>query len=607
MLMFIIQWFLNNKNKISIVKHLVILFFFFSEFAIGQLPGNPKFPGKSAYPQAFAAAEISGVTEAILTGYIIDNGQKPVTETGIIWGSTAPTLTVYDGGVVSKIGAGTITTTITGLALAQIVYARAYAKMGTDLIYGNVEIYEHGIVITQTGRKWMAYNVGSNPAKSSNDVDAYNTLYQWGRTTDGHQVKTSTINKITVLSSLPTTYNAGIVGTSFIQPYYGSGGNPFLYYNATSDINGSKYGDWLNPSNAQLWQGVYGINNPCPSGYRLPTASEFTAEVNKWASLNNTGAFNSKLKLSIGGFRLFNDPTAISTSTNGFYWTSTTGLNAADVMKAYYLNTSNGTLSLGYKANGYAVRCIKEYSGSGISSGGTAEVSSYDCPATGANGQIVWDKDVSLTNVKQIIQANVTTPGTYNLTTAYSNGIESRSFHNDYGYTNGVIFTGSGTFTSTGLQNVELTASGLISQPYMAFPPNSKSYSLINVGPSCNFSRTEVNINSGGSAWFGNFTSEPAFNTERFTIGSTAQVAHRLKVYATWGGTYNISTSVTDAQGSTVTFSGSGSVNTGNAQIIYLYSSGKFLVAGDYTFYLPNYDNRINSTEGSGAFTRKAQ
>ena len=157
------------------------------------------------------------------------------------------------------------------------------------------------------------------------------------------------------------------------------------------------------------------------------------------------------------------------------------------------------------------------------------------------------------------------------------------------------------------MQNVELTASGLISQPYMAFPPNSKSYSLINVGPSCNFSRTEVNNYSGGSAWFGSFTSESGYNTDVFTVGSTAQVAHRLKVYVTWGGTYNISTSVTDAQGSTVTFSGSGSVNTSSAAIIYLYSSGKFLAAGNYTFYLPNYDNRANSTEGSGAFTRRAQ
>jgi len=578
--MFIIQWFLNNKNKISIVKHLVILFFFFSEFAIGQLPGNPKFPGKSAYPQAFAAAEISGVTEAILTGYIIDNGQKPVTETGIIWGSTAPTLTVYDGGVVSKIGAGTITTTITGLALAQVVYARAYARMGTDLIYGNVEIYEHGIVITQTGRKWMAYNLGSSPAKSANDVNAYNALYQWGRTTDGHQIKTSTVNQITLLSSLPTTYNAGIVGTSFIQPYYGSGANPHLYFNAFDRYQNSEYADWINPENSRLWQGVNGINNPCPSGYRIPTASEFTAEVNYWATKNQAGAFNSKLKLSTGGYRSFISPgTSNSVSANGYYWTSTTGINVNEKQKSYVLNTSNGTLSLDFKSMGYAVRCIKDYSGSGITSGGTAEVSGYDCPNSGAQGQLTSGFSASAKNVKQIIQVNVTTLGTYNLTTNYTNADMP-----NYGYLNGILFTASGTFTSTGWQDVTLTAAGSLGGPL-----SDKTYYLVNVAPSCDFTRTELDELSMGTAILGSFApNDVAKNSQVFTAGSTAQVGHILRINVTYGGTYNLSTSATDVQGNTVTFSRSASIGTGCCQDITLLSSGKIVVPGIYTFSFSN-------------------
>lgn len=584
------------------MKYLPLLFLFFSEFAIGQVPGTPKFPGKSAYPQAFANAKISTLSSAVLTGYVIDNGQTPATETGILWGTSTPTLT-DNVGVSYKSGAGTITTTITGLVFEQIVYLRAYAKMGADVSYGNVEIYEHGTVITETGKKWMAYNLGSSPANSSNDVNAYNAFYQWGRTTDGHQIKNSTVNQITSLTSLPTTYNNGVVGTSFIQPYYGSGGNPYLYYMATTNTNNSIYADWLNPENSQLWQGVNGLNNPCPSGYRIPTASEYTAEVNTWSSKDPTGAFNSKLKLSVGGYRSYTSPGSIIGTTNGLYWTGTTGINAHEKQKAYFLQLTNGTNYLEYKSNGFAVRCIKEYSGSQISSGGTAEVSSYACPNSGAVGQIVWNASASY--VKQIIQANVTSPGTYNLTTAYSNKIDNRWADN--GYANGIIFTGSGTFTSTGLQNVELTASGSITNPQMLNPPGSKSYSLINVASSCIFTRTEVDIFSGGTAWISSFTTDPQENLDVFTVNSTSPMSHKIRVYAVYGGTYNISTSVTDAEGNTVTFSGSGSVPTSAAATIFLTSSGKFSVPGTYTFYLPNSVNRANSTINSGAFTRRWQ
>jgi uncharacterized protein (TIGR02145 family) len=563
------------------VKYLALLFLFFTEFAIGQVPGTPKFPGKSAYPQAFASAQISDLSEAVLTGYVIDNGQLPATETGILWGTSTPTLTVYDGGgVVSKSGAGTITTTITGLVFEQIVYIRAYAKIGEDVSYGNVEIYEHGTVITQTGRKWMAYNLGSNLAKSSNDVNAYNALYQWGRTTDGHQINNSTVNNITLLTSLPATYNAGSVGTSFIRPY---NTNKNLYFNATFDLNNSSYADWLNPGNSRLWQGVNGLNNPCPSGYRIPSASEFTAEANFWAPKNQTGAFNSKLKLSVGGSRSYVN-TAISNSTIGYYWTSTTGTNVHEVQKAFVLNTSNGALSLDFKSMAFAVRCIKEYSGSFMSSGGTAQVSSYNCPSSGAQGQLTNGYTPEQKNVKQIIQANVTTPGTYNLTTNYTN-----AHRDNYGYNNGIIFTGSGTFTSTGWQDVTLTAAGSLQGP-IGNGISDKTYYLVNVAPSCDFIRTERDEISGGSAILGAF--EPnnvGMNSATFNVNSTAQVSHYIKISIAYGGgTVNMSASATDPQGNTVTFTLNQSFDGGCCKNAYFLSSGKFVVPGNYTFTLPN-------------------
>jgi hypothetical protein len=104
-----------------------------------------------------------------------------------------------------------------------------------------------------TGKTWMDRNLGaSRAATSSIDSAAYGDLYQWGRRADGHQCRNAAITNI--LSSTD-------------QPAHGN----FI------TVNSGDY-DWRSPQNNQLWQGVKGINNPCPSGYRIPTEAELNEE-----------------------------------------------------------------------------------------------------------------------------------------------------------------------------------------------------------------------------------------------------------------------------------------------------------------------------------------
>ena len=99
----------------------------------------------------------------------------------------------------------------------------------------------------------MDRNLGATQAAtSSTDVDAYGDLYQWGRRSDGHQCRTSATTSTLSSTDQPAHGNFIIAPSS---PY-----------------------DWRSPQNANLWQGVNGINNPCPSGYRLPTEAELEAE-----------------------------------------------------------------------------------------------------------------------------------------------------------------------------------------------------------------------------------------------------------------------------------------------------------------------------------------
>jgi hypothetical protein len=118
--------------------------------------------------------------------------------------------------------------------------------------------------------------------------------------------------------------------------------------------------DWRSPQNNNLWQGVNGINNPCPSGYRLPTEAEWETERKSWISNNVIGAFASPLKLPLAGRR--NDPNLPNVinnaGTNGFYWSST-----VNDTNSRWLNINDKDdvtrIFSWYRTAAYSVRCIK--------------------------------------------------------------------------------------------------------------------------------------------------------------------------------------------------------------------------------------------------------
>jgi uncharacterized protein (TIGR02145 family) len=181
-----------------------------------------------------------------------------------------------------------------------------------------------------TGKTWMDRNLGaSRAAISSTDTLAYGDLYQWGRGADGHQCRNSATT--TTLSTTDQLgHNNFIISTN--SPY-----------------------DWRFPQNNYLWQGVNGINNPCPTGYRLPTYNELEEERNSWNENNSIGALSSTLKLQTTGGRSFFDG-VLSTGIYGFYWSSTYGGGSVWFMNFY---TDNAFMSISSRAFGLSVRCIK--------------------------------------------------------------------------------------------------------------------------------------------------------------------------------------------------------------------------------------------------------
>ncbi|MCF8298849.1 MAG: fibrobacter succinogenes major paralogous domain-containing protein [Saprospiraceae bacterium] len=183
-----------------------------------------------------------------------------------------------------------------------------------------------------TGKIWMDRNLGATQvATSNNDAASYGDLYQWGRGSDGHQIRTS--GTTSTLSSTDVPGHANFI-----------------------TVNSGNY-DWRSPQNNNLWQGVYGVNNPCPTAYRLPTETEWTAEKATWSSNNAAGAYASLLKLPVAGSRDYSGGSLNGVGSNGYYWSSTV-VGAS----SRFLYFTSGAAFMGsyFRAYGYSVRCIKD-------------------------------------------------------------------------------------------------------------------------------------------------------------------------------------------------------------------------------------------------------
>jgi hypothetical protein len=262
------------------------------------------------------------------------NGQT-VTSTGV----TGLTATLAAG--TFAIGSGNLTYTITGtpssvgLASFAINIGGKTCVLTRSVIAPSTIIGD--VINPKTGKTWMDRNLGaSRVATNSTDVESYGDLYQWGRGSDGHQKRTSSTS--TILSNTDQPGN----------------GNFILVVNAPVD--------WRSPQNVNLWQGKNGINNPCPSGYRLPTEAEWDAERLSWSINNYAGAFASPLKLPRAGKRNGEGNGSISeVGTDGNYWSSTVSTGFGGTLsRVLGFNFSVAGIYITPRASGYSVRCIKD-------------------------------------------------------------------------------------------------------------------------------------------------------------------------------------------------------------------------------------------------------
>ena len=320
-------------KKMKFFSTILLLFFF--EFVHAQVPGTPTIlrrPGP-IFTSSFQTNG-SSTTSVIYNIKILSDGTTPVTECGFYYGYNIAYSGILDPSVVKVIVSNNNNNgaSITGITTASFLIAPYYFipyatnRSGTYFETRTI-LAPNWPTVTFGGRTWAAANLGSSSiASSATDANSYGWYYQWGRGSDGHQLSSSTVTSTSSSSDVP--------------------GNSFF-------INGAN--DWRNPSNGSLWDGINGINNPCPPLYRVATEGDWSSNYGNLTT--STAGYNSTLKLTSAGYRNPNGSFG-EVGTRVFYFTSTpfstSNAYRVDNLTSYYFASYSGTK----RSFGTPIRCI---------------------------------------------------------------------------------------------------------------------------------------------------------------------------------------------------------------------------------------------------------
>jgi len=272
------------------------------------------------------------------------------TDETVIEGETGLGYTVKNEDFGKYIRFGVVPVALSGNLFGAEIKSSFIGAIGDDntvtFTYNGAQV-TYGIINSPvTGRKWLDRNLGAaHAATSVADYASYGDLFQWGRPADGHQVVTR--------KGPGDADVAGKNGMTTVHPPFqtSSTDNPG---HAMFIIVQSQAGDWRDPQNGNLWQGVDGVNNPCPKDWRIPTEQEWMDE-----NLVDLSTAFANLKITYTGTRWVDSGEFAQSTTTGTYWSSTLATdNLLRTMRARF-SPSFGSFNSA-RGDASACRCIEK-------------------------------------------------------------------------------------------------------------------------------------------------------------------------------------------------------------------------------------------------------
>lgn len=331
-------------RSISGINYLIIPGLFFILFTTCEKE-NEQLPGE---PPVLTTANVTNITPVTAScgGYITSDGGEIVSSRGVCW-SKDQNPTLADDQTTDGSGAGTFTSTITGLTATTTYYVRAYATNNTATSYGNEMVFK-----TYTG--------------TVTDVEGnmYNTIDIAAQTWMAENLKTTKYNDNT---AIPLVADRS-AWTALFKPGY-------CWYDNDSATYRAAFGALYN------WYAVdlssNGDKNVCPAGWHVPTDAEWTtlttflggenvaggkmkaAGTAFWQSPNAGANNESGFSALPGGGRYYDGAFSAADSIGG-WWTSTELLSGSARGRYLYYNYSFIYRGSGSKQDAFSVRCVKD-------------------------------------------------------------------------------------------------------------------------------------------------------------------------------------------------------------------------------------------------------
>jgi uncharacterized protein (TIGR02145 family) len=313
-------------------------------------------PGNLATISTLPIGNIT-VTSATSGGNITNNGGTPVTQRGVVWG-TSPNPTTANNSTSNGSGTGSFTSNLTGLTASTTYYVRAYATNSAGTAYGNelsftttaggsgivsnpgagvtFDGYTYSSVVLGNGQEWMGENLKSTIYRNGEPIPNIVANVDWMNLTSGAW--------------------AYYENSGFFDAFYGKLYNAFV----VGDARGVCPTGWNVPTIVQWQQLIDYLGGNTVAGGLMKITGSGTGLDGLWYEPNEGATNESGLSFGPSGSR-FTDGDFMTTGGNqGWWWSS----NAVfpDSYDAFTIDAYSSEInSYSYNNNfGFSIRCIKD-------------------------------------------------------------------------------------------------------------------------------------------------------------------------------------------------------------------------------------------------------